>query len=537
MSLEKIQQLVGSLAKSVEDNEKLATPILSAKLAKCLEAYPGDQTIGSMARVISKMASNNTLFIRKADFKSLYHKLHSRNTKFAQLFQEELGVEEHLSEPVTIQRDEAVQVNAYEVGDQILANALNSVFDKQLPLKMYSQALADKAQYSVASTLDAWSLKPSAISVADGSDKFLVIKADYETPKGITSFYVPVEVHGNKVVEASVFMGNTGPQDLNHSNLKSYLTTYAGTKLKANGTAILSVLTSAASENREISDAEIALTKLNATRQGKSEFFQNQIVGQKVSTASVKDVELPKYDEFTSFEKSFTTPYGVAAFQFGADNVKIARENISRELIGYGYKNPQITVTGSDDNTLFYGVSLDAGKVAFTVPVKVASGKLNKPNIILCNGSVAMFSKDSVNDLYVNNQSDYKVAAAASPQFGLKPSDLINNIKQAIAEGNNEKAEDALNVLANTGDTKAYAYGFQTFLNGLSGKSEKKASDETCCSMIVKSASSQHPVCGHTGLPLHKVYQDKDGNCRPAYRKGMDESYEGAVFNNHKIFG
>lgn len=536
MSLDKLQQLVGSLAKSVEDNEKLATPILSAKLAKCLDAYPGDQTIGAMARVIEKMASNNTLFIRKSDFKTLYNKLHSRNTKFAQLFQEELGVEEHLSEPVTMKRDEAVQINAYEVGDQILANALNSVFDKQLPLKMYSQLLADKARYSVATTLDAWNLKPSSISVADGSDKFLVIKADYETPKGVTSFYVPVEVNGNKVVEASVFMGNTGPQDLNHSNLKAYLTTYAGTKLRANGTDILSVLTEATSENREVSGAEIALTKLNATRQGKSEFFQNQIIGQKISTASVKDVELPKYDEFTSFEKSFITPYGVAAFQFGGDSVKIARENISRELTGYGYKNSQVTVTGSDDNTIFYGVSLDAGKVAFTVPVKLASGKLTKPSIILCNGSVAMFSKDSVNELYVNNQSDYKVAAATSPQFGLKPSDLVNNIRDSIAEGNHSKAEDALNVLANAGDEKAYAHGFHAFLTGLSGKSEKKAA-ESCCSMIIKSASSQHPICGHTNLPLHKVYQDKEGNCRPTYRKGMDESYEGAVFNNHKIFG
>lgn len=536
MSLDKIQQLVGSLAKSVEDNEKLATPILSAKLAKCLEAYPGDQTIGSMARVIDKMASNNTLFIRKTDFKTLYNKLHSRNSKFAQLFQEELGIEEQLPAPTSIKRDDAVQIQTYEVGDQILANALNSVFDKQLPLKMYSQPLADKAQHSVATTLDAWNLKPSSISVADGSDKFLVIKADYETPKGITSFYVPVEIHGNKVTEASVFMGNAGPQDLNHSNLKSYITTYAGTKLKANGTAILAVLTSAASENREVSDAEIALTKLNATRQGKSEFFQNQIIGQKVSTASVKDVELPKYDEFTSFEKSFTTPYGVAAFQFGGDNVKIARENIAREVIGYGYKSPQVTVTGSDDNTIFYGVSLDAGKVAFTVPVKATNGKLNKPSVLLCNGSMHVFNQDSVNELYVNNQSDYKVAAAASPQFGLKPSDLVNNIRQAIAEGNHSKAEDALNVLANAGDEKAYAHGFHAFLTGLSGKSEKKAI-ENCCSMIIKSASSQHPICGHTGLPLHKVYQDKEGNCRPAYRQGMDESYEGAVFNNHKIFG
>jgi hypothetical protein len=537
MSLDKIQQLVGSLAKSVENNEKLATPVLSAKLAKCLEAYPEDRTIGSMARVIDKMASNNTLFIRKADFKTLYHKLHSRNTKFAELFHDELGVTESLPTPTVMQRDEASQINPYEVGDQVLANALNSVFDKQLPVKMYSQALADKAKASVASTLDAWNLKPSSLDVSDGSDKFLVIKADYETPKGVTSFYVPIEIHNNKVVEASVFMGNAGPQELNHTNLKSYLTTFAGNKLKVNGTGILSVLTKASSENREVSDAEIALTKLNATRQGKSEFFEGQIVGQKMAEASVKDVELPKYDEFVSFEKSFTTPYGVAAFQFGADKVKVASEHIARELSGYGHKNPQVTVTANDDNTVFYGVSLDAGKVAFTVPVKFAGGKVTKPKLLLCNGSVSSFSKEGINELYVNNQSDYKVAAAASPLFGLKPSDLLNNIRQAVDEGNHAKAEDALNVLANMGDEKAYAHGFHAFLNGLSGN-KKEAAPQTTCSMTIKNAKvSEHPICGHTGLPMHKVYQDKDGNCRPLYRKGMDETYEGAVFNNSKIFG
>jgi hypothetical protein len=536
MSLDKIQQIIGSLVKSVEDNEKLATPILSAKLAKCLEAYPSDQTIGSMARVIDKMASNNKFFIRKAEFKELYHKLYSRNTKFAELFNEELGVVENLPTPTIMNRDESTQINTYEVGDQILANALNSVFDKNLPVKMYSQNLADKAKNSVASTLDAWNLRPTNITVDDGNEKFLVIRADYETPKGITSLYVPVEIHDNKVTEASVFMGNTGPQEMNNTNLKKYLTTFAGNKIKISGTEILGVLTSAASKNREVSDTEIALTKLNATRQGKSEFFQNQIVGQKVAEVSVKDVQLPKYDEFVSFEKSFTSPYGVASFQFGDVNVKTARDSIVRDLIGYGHKNPQITVTGSDDNTVFYGVSLDAGKVAFTVPVKITNGKINKPNIMLCNGSVSTFSQENINELYINNQTDYKVAAATSPLFGLKSSDLLNNIKKAIAEGNTAKAEDALNVLANMGDEKAYAFGFNAFLAGLSGK--KVESNESTCCMVIKNAKvSEHPICGHTGLPLHKVYQDKDGNCRPLYRKSMDETYEGAVFNNSKIFG
>jgi hypothetical protein len=535
MSLDKIQQLVSSLTKSIDDNERIATPILAAKLVKAVENYPGDQTIGMMSRVIGKMATNNTLFIRKAELKSLYNKLYSRNTKFAELFKDEMGAVEEPPTPQIYNRDDAKELNPFEVGDAVLANALPSIFDKYMPVKMYSQALANKALSSVSSTLDSWNLKPTSLTVSAGNDKFLIIKADYETPKGITSFYVPVETTSDKIVEASVFMGNAGPQDLNHTTIKNYIKSAAGNKLQVNASGILGVLVAAASENREVSAAEIALTKLNATRQGKSEFFTNQIVGQKVAEASAKEVELPKYDEFVSFEKQFTSPYGQASWQFGADKVKIAREHIVRELTSYGHKNIQITVAKNDDNTIFYNIALDAGKVGFTVPVKVSGGKVTKPSLMLCNGSVAPFSYEGVNELYVNNQSDFKAAAAASPLFGLKPSDLVNNIRQAVSEGNNARAEDALNVLASAGDEKAYATGFQIFMQSLANKTDN--TPKTTCSHSIKNASSEHLICIHTGLPVHKVYQDKDGNCRPLYRRGMEETYEVAALNNSKIFG
>jgi len=540
MSFEKIHQLVGSLAKAVEDREKIATPILSAKLAKCVQAYPEDQTIGSMARVIEKMADNNTLFIRKSDLKSLYHKLYSRNTKFAQLFAEELGVapvSDDSEKPASTISYKEPAINPYEAADPILANALNSVFDKHVPLKLYSQPLADKAKMAVGSTLDAWNLRPSTLTVDDGNEKFLIVKADYDTPKGITSFYVPVEIADNKVTEASVFMGNSGPQELNNANIKDYLRSFAGSKLKVNAPIILGALVQATSENREISAAEIALTKLNASRQTKSEFFDNQVVGLKVADdLGVKDVELPKSNEFKSFEDHFSSPYGEASFQFGEDTVRVARENIVRELVGFGYKNPQITVSASDKSTIFYGVSLDAGKVAFTVPVKLNNGKIQKPGVLICNGSMTSFDKTSINKLYVNNQTDFKVAATASPQFGLKPSDLIDNVRSAMLEGNIDKAEDALNVLANSGDTKAYATAFRAFVDGLAPKTAS-ANSEHKCNLMIKSASSQHMICGHTGLPAHKVYQDEYGNCRPGYRRNMQETYEGASFMNAKIFG
>lgn len=534
MSLDKIQQLVGSLAKSVDDNERIATPILAAKLANALNEHPSDQTLGAMSRVISKMAANNTMFIRRSELKQLYTKLFSRNTKFAELFQNELGQVEALQGAKTMERDEAVQINPYTVGDQILANALQSVFDKHLPVKMYSQLLADQAKVSVGTTLDAWNLRPTKLEMSDGNDKFLVIRADYDTPKGVASVYVPVEIQKNKIVEASVFMGNTGPQELNHTSLKTYLTTHAGSKLSIGGSAILEVLTNATTEGREVSGAEIALTKLNATRQGKSEFFANQIVGQKVAEASKKEVQLPKSDEFESFEKKFASARGQAEFQFGADVVKTAREHIARELMGYGHKNPQVVVHKTEDATIFYSVALDGGRVGFTVPVKVANGKIAKPALLLCNGCVASFSQEGVNELYVSNATDYKAAAVASPQHELSAGDLLNNIRKAIAENNHSAAEDALNVLSNNGNGQAYLTGLQLYMSGLE---EKEAVAEVKCSMMIKNSTSEHPICGHTGLPLHKVYQDKDGNCRPSYRRGMDETYEGAVFNNSKIFG
>ncbi|NJO18656.1 MAG: hypothetical protein HC877_23900 [Thioploca sp.] len=301
MSIDKIHQLVGSLAKAVDENQRIPTPILAAKLARYVEVYPQDKTLGSMSRIIDKMVDNNTNFIRKAELKSLYGKLYQHGTKVAELLSDELG-EQSEPEITTYHRDEAVsEINPYQFGDQVMANALASAFDKHLPLKLYSQPVADKAMKSVGSTLDAWNLRPSSLAVSDGNDKFIVIKADYDTPKGVTSFYVPVEVTKNDVVEPQVFMGNTGPEDLNHKSIKAYLTQQAGSKTKIGATDILTALTHAASDKREVTAAEMAVIRMNAARQNQSEFFEGQVVGLKVEAAAKPDVALPKSDDVCFF--------------------------------------------------------------------------------------------------------------------------------------------------------------------------------------------------------------------------------------------
>lgn len=531
MSFDKIQKMVGNLAKEMGDNEKFATPVLAAKLSKCAKAYPYDQTIGSIFRIMEKMADNKFSITRK-EIKDLYTKTYSRDTKFASLFEEELGALPELNGPKFYDRSEIEKSPIeYKADDEILANALTTAFDNTVELKTYSQEMGKKVINSVAGILDGWNLRAHNLTVDNGNEKFIVIRADYNTPKGITSFYIPVELHGKKVAEATLFVGNCGVQDLIHSNIKKYLTSSAGTRLKVTGSAILNTISKAANENREISDVEIAMIKLKASRAG-NEINGNGILGVRVAEVQ-KQVNLPKSDEFESFEKMFTTASGYAKFSFGENVIGASRELISRKISNLGYLNSQIKITKTDKNTIFYGVSLDNGKVAFTVPMKVVNSKVIDPSVFLCNGKINLLNKNNINDLYVKNQSDFKVAAAASPMGDLKPSDLIDNIRDAVRTDNREKAEDALNVLANSGDEKAYAIGFNIYLNTLNCKKAEVGS----CSKIIKKANSQHEICGHTNLPVHKTYIDEQGYCRPLYRRSIDENYEPAAFINSKIFG
>ena len=537
MSIDKIAELAVSISKTMDDNQKLAAPLLASKLKRCAENFPNDQTVRMLAHVIGKLADKQ-VFISRGEVKKLYNQFYTRNTKCAKLLEEELGVINNLSTPTLYQRtNESHDVETSQHADSILANALESAFDKTKPLRLYGKEVAEKATFSVKRSLEGWNLKASNVNVEEGDKDFLVIRADYDTPKGKTSFFIPVEVRNDRVTETNVFMCNSGLKELNHVNIKEYLSTHAGTKLRIKAADILTILQKSASTKTEISDAELALARFKSAKQSKNaEVFSGQITGLEIDAPAVADVQLPDLAEKETFASKFDSAQGSASFSFGNEKIQMGANLIVRSLAGFGHRNPQVKVSGYDANTVFYAVSLDAGRVGFTVPVKINAGRVSPPNVILCNGSLSSFSAESINKFQVTNATDNKAAAAASPLYGLKPSDLVNQVREAMLNKNTARAEDALNCIKQSGDAKAYIVAFRIFASGLSD--EKVAvKEELSCKMVVKTSSSQHPVCGHTGLPLHKVYQDEHGNCRPLYRKGMDESYEGAYFMNHKIFG
>jgi hypothetical protein len=534
MSYDKIYGLMKSAVKTLANTEQFFLPSLLLKVKQAAADYPHDQTILAISNVLNKMDDNHKQMITKGEFKGLYQKLYVNNTRFADYFEQELDLQEAPAVKTAAAQVVPAEMSSYKIADPILTSALTRVFDNSAPLKLYQQEAAQKALKVVGSNLEVWNLQAAQLNIATGNQHFIVVQADYETPKGLTSVLVPVELNKDKALDPSLFQGVGAPQMLTHTNLKNYLLTHAGEKLTLRSSDVLDAITTAVVGKKELSTVELAFAKTKAAKGHTEMHFGDQVLGQTMPALPEKDLELPKAGQFKSFAEKFESPLGVATFKFGAEKINLGRDAVVRSLAHIGIKNPQINVAQTTDAAVIYAVSLD-GKLAFNVPVKFANNRVLSPNLLICNGSVMAFTKENLQKLYASKEMDHKAAAVASPSYGLKPSELIDNLRAAILEGNHAKAEDALNVLSNSGDQKAYRTAFDLYFNSLSVKTA--SAPEKTCTMVINSNTSQHPICGHTGLPLHKTYIDKHGKCAPLTRRGQEEATSGNYFNSFKLLG
>lgn len=531
MDLNKTKQAINMLSKLIDDNEQISLHTFAAKLSNASAVNPQDQTIGVMADVLSRMTSQKKLFISRAEIKDLYKKLYSRNTKFAELFQAELGVAP--TEPnVKIynrdfdDRDGDILTRAFDaVVDPVLANALGSAFGNEV--QSFNKEIAEKAK-----KVCKQSCETAMVDIVNGTDSFILCKASFETPKGKVSIYVPMEISAGKVLLPEVFIGNDNPQVFSKKNIQKYIVANIGKKSKFDEKTVFAALNSLKNKPTEISNVDLAVIKLNSQKDSKAELFStNAILMQKVAEFKNNDVKTPEFkdNEIESFVNKFDSTAGAASFDFGDKIINTGKTVISNKLNNIGLNNYQISVCDSNKISITYAVSANAGKVAFKVPVKVQSGKIIDPEVVISNGFIESFSNEGFKSIIKRDLVDYKTAAVASPLYDLKASELVQIVRTAMEERNYVKAEDALNILSLSDDIASYKTAFTEYNNGLS---QKQAEPVSKCSNVIKNAYSSHPLCAHTGLPLHKVFQDKHGNCSPKYRQDMTAN--GTI--NSKIF-
>ena len=499
-------------------SSSLSMAAFAKKLATQSTAFPEDYTIGALANVVSSMAQKKTL-ITQSEVKDLFRRFYSRNTKFASLFADELGIPvpqdaaprtPRQSEGTTLLRDAATTY-----GDPVLANALDQAFGTKV--KPFSTLAAEKARSVVQSKLLSCGLSAS-VEASAGSEELLICSAHFQTPKGKTTVLVPVEIKGKFALIPSVFVSNAGSQEMSPANLQTYVLKNAGVKLSLSAKTVFDAITNMRKSASDISNVDIALTKLNASKEKAKESDLRGFHTLPKEPRALTSVQL-RDPEIESLANKFDGNAGSAFFTFGETTTKLAGSMLEGYMKSFGYVSPKVAIAGSDEKSITYGVSLDGGRIAFKVPMKIDNGRPVPPKVILASGRVEDFSFAGISRIAAGG-SDNAVAALTSVLNTLPDAKLVDVVRDAATAKDFRKAEEAIAVLADKGNPKAYKAAVQAFQDGLAAK----PAEQHKCAFVIKNSTSQYPICGHTGLPLSKVKTDKYGNCVPAHRKEMDES-------------
>lgn len=484
------RQLVDSIvkvAKTTYDNELFFTETLLVKAKKLTERFPTDSTCVSLYNFLSKRASSK-LTINRAELRSVYDNCYSKNNNFVKSFGNELGITEAPKENIVPKEDKDLLEAAHtKLVDPVLSQQLESTFTKEAIKHFTPETEADAKKVCVRE-LNSCGLMPKKINTAGIDSNVIICEAVYETPKGHRSVLIPVEIKDSKALLPYRFATKKGYVSLTASNITAFI-------------------------NSTIEQAPSEIQK---------------------------DLDLSKYIDQSSvdeFSSKLNTNIGAAEFLFGRDSVELGRSLVDQELKTAGYRNAQICVDGVEKDTIKYAVKIADG-FGFVVPVKYVDKNLTVPKIIIAGGKPYNFSQKGLSQMLSKAPSNINAVAKTSGLYGLKPDELVEQIRQAMANDNYLKAEDSLTMLKRSDNPGAYQLGLQAYKAGLAGNLTKSASlkDDEICKQAIKTPNSQHLMCPHTGLSVDKIYKDKSGHCRPLHRKdsGM---YEPATFVTAKILG
>lgn len=531
MKFNKLTEISQNLAAQMDNEKPFLTSVLQNKLAKLAERYPNDQTIIQMAQVFNKMGEKS-LITKKAELVNIYNRFYTVSSMAGELLKEEIGDQEiNFLKPKYAEKQDGKVLSLYGSADPVLQNLLSSVFSGEEP-KAYSEEVATKALNQTKTVLNLHDLPEAQLSVASGNEQYIIVNASFTTPRGKTVVFIPVKTKEKRISSPEVFLGNNGAEKISKASLTSYLLNKAGSKLNVTASVVLDLVTE---KTEKLSQPELAVAALKikkAEEAPKTEVFNNSILTTFYPEA--KEVPQLRLEEADTFEEKLASAKGAAEITFGTSFVNKARDLVDQALKQAGEKYNQIKVAKSDKSSIYFAVSTGGGRLSFTVPVKVKEGKALKPSVLICEGSISPISEKTLIEMSNNGVFDKKSAAFVSPQYGMKNSELIEIVRQAALDSNFDRAEDAMNIILQSGDNNSYTIAVKEYMSNLNAK--KEAAPKSTCSLIVKSKTSLKPVCGHLNLPIDKVVQDKFGNCCAADRNHETVNNPTVGFFYNKIF-
>lgn len=521
-------------AQAINNSDTFLVGNLLSKTAQLAEIHPYDITTLGMLDVFEKKLDKQPV-ISRSELRNLYQTLYTNNNKFAQAFQEELGFAPEVEKQLP---EEKPDLDVFAETDKVLVKNLESVLNKENKLFSYSDKIANQTEEFVAFNLNKIEAPPKTVEVIAGNANLLIARACYESPKGEVSALIPVDVINNMPVMAGCFVGENGLEKLSKDTLINHLKTTAGKSLKVNAEQVLNYI----SNYGNINEVELAVQKMKTASLNNN--FTLDHLGLVYSNPeelfkSASEIEMPQYElpeELSGFAKQLSTTAGEAELIFGKQNVESARNVLSKQLKSLGF-NCQLGIANLTKDHVVFAAKLDHAK-AVNIPIKIANNQVFLPTIAIANGEIAEFSKEGLSSLIENN-TDNKALMYASSHAELTSQEVLISLAQALKEENLLKAEDALHALAFL-DQESFNIGNEMYMSALAGDFKKAASlnhdEHSKCSAPITDKNSKYLVCSHTNLPIHKVYQDKFGHCRPMHRKGNEDGEKSPQFSTYKIF-
>ena len=450
MDLREITSLITQAAKSIEANEKVPLPVMAAKARREAQANPTDIPLIHASQVLTKMASDKT-FISKDELRSIVERFAAKNSKLSSVFAEELGKQAE-RKPQTFVRDsnegQALDRDYAKFADPILSNALSGAFASEPTEQLYSVADAQRAQRAAHAQLIGIGIEPKEIRTFAGRKDIIIVQAVHETPLGIANVLIPVELSEGKAILPSLFFSRAGFKDLDRAGYLDNVKEVAGKGWRVDGSKLLDVLERVKNGSKTlVNDVEMAAIKV-ASENGTPSLDQNSILYAQLETPK-EDVQLPKMSptKDSKFAETLGKPDGIARFVHGDRVVEAGRSMLVRKFAELGYSSVQVKVGSVEKDKIFYAVAIGTG-TGLSVPVEVTGSMVIPPKIVFANGMVTAFSKDSISAIVTAGTGGNKRAlATASPCYDMKPSELLDVVKESVAEGNYIRAEEAINVL------------------------------------------------------------------------------------------
>lgn len=539
MDFNELKNALSTLASELDSSEKFFAGALAERAKKAALNDPTDAPVCSAAKILSDWAVKKPL-ISRGELNKVYDSLYSNGTDLGEIFKEELN-RPALATPKRTEREkEAVfltQKNA-NAGDPLLVSALESLLENKTP-RFYSRDMEKEARRACRKELEKIDAIPKDISTFIGSPDCIICTAGFETPHGVSNALIPVEFKNQIAVPPNMFFSPVGFVDLTKNALDNHISITKGKSYKVDGKNLLKVIATARNPlQKPMSKVALAAYQMK-TDQGQETKLTGDLVYAAVDAPEVEkaakfEIELSQED--LSFQERLNSPLGIGQYYHGKEAIETAFNSIQDKLATFNYKNPQISLRNVKEDGLEFAVSLD-GQQGITVPIKIEAGRIYPPKIAIASGKIASFTPAGLRDLR-SEKIDGRLMAQASPAYGTKPQEVMELLKTALQNNNLAAAEELANVLASQ-DIGLYRKAIKEMGKYFSGELVKEAAEkenEPTCSFIMEHGHSKEALCGHLNLPLKKVYQDENGDCRPLYRKGMRDASNPVAFLNHRIF-